>query len=256
MTYNDNGKQITSFDASYWKQFKIKLFTLTIPTIEILKNRYPHLYNNYSWTCPNEVTRMEYKTDTQITVRCQNNESLDHVFLCEAVKHVMRQIMENLILRITSDLRSIHPKKITKRLLQQLSELPYFNINLQSDSDINVTQFIQGFIPNSLFNFLKKFGCNASEIERIICSNLSWLVKEIHEKIWIPRCKKLQMREAAVNILPEHKKKGNQRRINVNNLTFLVIQYLDSTLKQHCENDLWNIWIEYSCQTGKPWQDF
>ena len=97
--------------------------------------------------CPNEISQMKYKTDTLIMVRCQNNESLDHIFLCEAVRHVTRQIIENLILRIISDLRSIHPEKITKWLLQQLSELPYLNIDLQSDSDINVTQFIQGFIP-------------------------------------------------------------------------------------------------------------
>ena len=115
------------------------------------------------------------------------------------------------------------------------------NFDLQSDNDINFTQFIQDFIPNSLFNFLKNFGCNTSEIEHIVCSNLNWLINELHEKIWIPRYKNLRLREIAVGIFSEHKKKGNQKKINVNNLTFPVIHYLDSPSIQHCNNDLWNI---------------
>src|SRR5581483_1003609 len=207
-------------------------FTSTIPTIKILKKRYPHLYNNYSWTCPNDVLRMEYKTNTQAMVRCREDESLEHVFLCGKVRPIMLQIIKNLILRITSNLRSIHPSKITKHVIQQLSGFPYLNVDSQLDNDINLTQFIQGFIPNSLFNFLKDFGCNAFEIEHIICSNLNWLVKELHEKIWIPRCENLRLRKITVGILPEHKKKGNPKRINVNNLTFLVIYYLDNLLIQ------------------------
>src|SRR4051794_32829083 len=168
----------------------------------------------------------------------------------------MRQIIKNLILRIISNLKSIHPLKVTKHITRQLSDFPFLNVDAQSGNDINLIQFIQGLVPNSLFNFLKDFGCNASEIEHIICSNLNWLINNLHKQIWIPRCKNLRLKEITIGILPEHKKKGNQKRINVNNLTFPVIHYLDSPSIQHCDDDLWNIWIKYSCQTGKPWQDF
>ena len=142
----------------------------------------------------NDVLCMKYKINTQITqiiIRCQEDKLLDHVFLYEKVRPIMLQIIKNLILRITSNLRSIHPSKITKHIIQQLSDFPYLNVDLQLNNDISLIQFIQGFVPNSLFNFLKDFSCNASEIEHIICSNLNWLIKELHEKIWILRCENL-----------------------------------------------------------------
>src|ERR1043165_3233071 len=146
MKYDYNGKQSTSFDASYWKQFKIKLFTSTILTVEILKNRYPHLYNNYSWTCLNDVLRLKYGATTETIDRCQENESLEHVFFCKTGRPMITQIIKNLILRITSNLRSIHPSGINKHIICQLSNLPYFNLNTRSDCDISFTQLIQGFI--------------------------------------------------------------------------------------------------------------
>ena len=81
MTYDYNEKQSTSFNASFWSsnyshsQFQQSRF---------LKIEHPHLYNNYSWTCSNDVLCIEYRATTQTMARCKENKS-DHVFLCEII---------------------------------------------------------------------------------------------------------------------------------------------------------------------------
>jgi hypothetical protein len=68
-------KQETSCNSSFFKQFRLKLLTNLLPTIEILKIRYPQLYNNYEWICPMEVLTLVYNS-TSIQKRCLKSENL------------------------------------------------------------------------------------------------------------------------------------------------------------------------------------
>ena len=138
----------------------------------------------------------------------------------------------------------------------KLNKLQYFIILTPDHVDfINLNK---GLIPSDLVAILHNMGYFYNNIQLNICKNLNILLRQFHKNIWISRCKTLHEREHTVSILPAHKKKGNFR-INLLNITFPVIRYLDesnNTITPHCEDDLWYNWTIYSCRAEKPWQDF
>ena len=127
-----------------------------------------------------------------------------------------------------------------------------------TSNNLDFINLSKGLIPFELVDTLHNAGYSYYNIQNNICNNLNILLKQFHTRVWIPQCKALHERECTVGILPIHKRKGNFK-INPNNLTFSVINYLDSHKNQvtpHCDEDLWYNWTVYSCRAGKPWQDF
>ena len=254
--FNFNGnKGTTDFDSSWLKLFKIKCLTSSLSTLSVLKIRYPFLYNNYEWTCPNNVLTVDYGNIYSVK-RCKEEEDFTHLWTCPSVRHQINKLINDFKLRIIYDTKSCHADINVSLLETKLNRLQCFTFPTLDNLDfINLSK---GLIPSELVITLHNAGYSYNNIQHNICNNLNILLKQFHKKVWIPRCEALHKRECTVGILPIHKRKGNFR-IRPNNLTFPVINYMDSSNNhgtQHCDDDLWYNWTVYSCRAGKPWQDF
>ena len=114
-----------------------------------------------------------------------------------------------------------------------------------------------GLVLSALVDLLHKLKLNKSQCCSVIIDAFNFLFNSLYNKIWIPRCQLLRQRESEANITEQDKKKGSPIRINVNNLTFPRVRYLDvPPVTPTIDKETWHIWIDYSCKAGKPWQDF
>ena len=76
------------------------------------------------------------------------------------------------------------------------------------------------------------------------------------KQYWIDRCHKVVDKELSLNINRKSKKRVIKDRINVNNLVFPIIHYVDSGIRATKKCELYKIWCAYSCNYGNSWQDF
>ena len=254
--FNFNGDKLsTNFESSGLKLFKIKCLTGTLPTLTVLKIRYPFLYNNYEWSCPNNVKTVEYG-NINTYKRCKKDEDFTHLWTCSHVQPKVTKIIEDFKLRILHNMRTLYPEINIMILKSKINRLNC--LMTPTTEKIDFVYLSRGLIPTELVSTLCNAGCSFLNAKIIISENLNKLLKQFHQEIWIPRCKLLNERERAIGITQEHKKRGNFK-INPLNLTFPIIRYLDelkNSATPHCDNDLWYNWTIYSCRAGKPWQDF
>src|SRR5581483_11293109 len=254
--FNYNGNKLsTDFDSSGLKVFKLKCLTNTLPTLTVLKTRYPFIYNNYDWSCPYNVETIDYG-NIKSYKRCKKEEDFTHLWTCSHVKPIVSKIIEDFKLRVLHNIRELYSNiniTIMKAKINRLHCL--MTPTIENIDFINLTK---GLIPTELVLLLHNEGCSLQHIKIIISENLNKLLRQFHQDIWIPRCKLLNEKEKEKGIIPAHKKRGNFK-VNPFNLTFPIIKYLDrhnNSIAPHCDNDLWYNWTIYSCRAGKPWQDF
>src|SRR5436190_8840585 len=136
-TFNSDSLS-TSFGDSAVKAFKIKTLSLTLPSLEILKTRYPHLYNNYEWTCPNTFSTTDFYGNPCIQ-RCPSKETQPHMWLCPHIRSITQDIIDLTILHLCAKVRTINPEAATKLLQQDLLHLDCFNLNENSKCNFSVT---------------------------------------------------------------------------------------------------------------------
>ena len=114
-----------------------------------------------------------------------------------------------------------------------------------------------GLVSNDLVDLLYKCNLTVSQRSSVIIDAFNFLFNNLYNKLWIPRCQLLRQWESKANITEQDRKKGSPIHININNLTFPQVRYLDtSPVTPLIDNDTWHIWVDYSCKAGKPWQDF
>ena len=93
--FNFNGDKFsTDFESSGLKVFKIKCLTLTLPTLTVLKTRYPFIYNNYEWSCPYDVETVDYG-NIKSHKRRKMDEDFNHLWTCSYVQPIVSKIIED-----------------------------------------------------------------------------------------------------------------------------------------------------------------
>src|SRR5581483_8606341 len=154
---NFNGNKLsTDFESSGLKMFKIKCLTETLPTLTVLKVRYPFLYNNYEWSCPNDVKTIEYG-NIITNKRYKMDENFIHLWTCFHVQQKVIKIIEDFKIRILHNMRTIYPETNIMALKLKINKLHCLLIPTTKQMDfINLSR---GLIPIELVFILGNAGC-------------------------------------------------------------------------------------------------
>ena len=128
-------------------------------------------------------------------------------------------------------------------------------IPVDDENNFVITDIAKGLVPKVLVNLLIEFGLSLSVTSKLILTVLHGFQLNL-KQYWVDRCKKVVDKELFLNINRKLKKRVKKDRLNLNNLVFPVINYVDSGIRATKKCELYKIWSAYSCNYGNSWQDF
>ena len=126
---------------------------------------------------------------------------------------------------------------------------------IDNKNNFVITDIVKGLVSKYLGNLLIEFGLSPSVTSNLILAVLHGLQLNL-KQFWVDRCKKVVDKEVSLNIDRKQKKKVKKDRMNLNNLVFFLVNYVDSGIRATKKYELYKIWCAYSCNYGNSWQDF
>ncbi|CAB4482864.1 unnamed protein product [Rhizophagus irregularis] len=196
-----------------------------LPTIEQMKKSLSNIYDN--WLCP---------------VCSDVIEDFNHIWSC--VCHV------NILQKIVRDSRHFILTAINYNIKSDFCHISLTDINsLDNFWDYSIDNncltfidFIKGFIPTTLSNYLKSLLFNDKVVRTIIGDLHEFTYNEVMNNIWKPRC---ELQVALEKNLSITKKKKLDSCLNfsanssfnfINNTKFFSADYIENSLDSLCNN--------------------
>ncbi|CAG8669182.1 11380_t:CDS:2 [Rhizophagus irregularis] len=243
----DDPSNITTFKSSRKKAEKLKFLMEELPTIEQIKKSLPDIYDN--WLCP---------------VCSDVIEDFNHIWSC--ICHV------NILQKIDRDSQHFILMAINNNIKSDFCHVSLININsLDNFWDFSIDNncltfidFIKGFIPITLSNYLKLLIFNDKVVHTIIGDLHDFTYNEVMNNIWKPRCELQVVFEKNLSIT---KKKKLDSRLNfstnssfnfINNVNFSSVDYIENSLESLRNNiyfgkDILGFMLHRAFDTGLVW---
>ncbi|PKY57155.1 hypothetical protein RhiirA4_478020 [Rhizophagus irregularis] len=215
----DELSNITTFKSSRHKAQKIKFLMEELPTIEQMKKSLPDIYNN--WLCP---------------VCSDVAEDFNHIWSCvchvNLLQKIVRDSQQFILMAINSNIKS----DFYHISLTDIKSIENFWDRSIDNNCLTFIDFIKGFIPITLSNYLKSLAFNDKVIHTIIGDLHNFTYNEVMNNIWKPRCELQVALEKGLSITK--KKKLNSRSnvstnssfIFTNNTKFSSVDYIEKNL--------------------------
>src|SRR3984957_11514802 len=115
---------------------------------------------------------------------------------------------------------------------------------INDENNFVITDIVKGLVPKHLSNLLIEFNLSLSVTSKIILAVLYGFQLNL-KQYWIDRCKKVVDKEVSLNIDRKLKKRVKKDRININNLVFPLVNYVDSGIRTTKKCELYKIWYAY-----------
>jgi len=160
-------KRETNPKYSKLKAFKIKLLLEELPTMDVLHVRDFAKYSNP--TC----------------MRCKEaTETYYHILTCQENTTSLRHLLTNVITKILKKYQTYSEAKVT-----QITRIFTNNISISDPQNPTINRVTLGILPSLATREINRTaavkGKKQTQIPQLI---LHYIAKEIHEKIWKPRC--------------------------------------------------------------------
>ncbi|CAB5157493.1 unnamed protein product [Rhizophagus irregularis] len=216
----DDPSTITTFKSSRKKTEKIKFLMEELPTIEQMKKSLLDIYDN--WLCP---------------VCSDVIEDFNHIWSCICHVNILQKIVQDSQQFILTAINNNIKSDFCHVSLTDINSLDNFWDFSIDNNCLTFIDFIKGFIPITLSNYLKSLIFNDKIVCTIIGDLHDFTYNEVMNNIWKPRCELQVVLEKNLFIT---KKKKLDSRLNfstnssfnfINNANFSSVDYIENSLE-------------------------
>jgi RNase H len=182
---DDEPASHTSFSASYRKAHKIKFLLEELPTVEHVKLRRPDLYRD--WNCP---------------VCNDSPETFTHIWTC----HQHRATLASICLANKKSLVALVREHSLDFSFSHLSHSTLWSLDFDS-LELTFLDILKGIVPAFLPNKINSFIRDKKITTQIISIFLNNIYLDCMNRIWLPRCDSMILKEQHLGISSRTKKR-------------------------------------------------
>jgi ribonuclease HI len=214
--------------------FKIQNLNRSLPTLEWLKVRQPHIYGP-TWSCCLCNTQME---------------TWDHVYTCFKNSQTLSDIVSLFFEDVCTRTDTLAPLNwySTKQLL---SSTPLFQLPTTSSSQCSIMDLIASVVPKTLTHILSSQGLSRNQVYEVLFPAMNSFYNDLFTKIWKPRCDITIQRQLSMGLT----KKAKRIKFRHRSTTTMVAASSRNVISKATPTR-WTSWTANSLKFGSSWVNF
>ena len=180
-----------TFKSNALQLFETKCINNMLPVFEKLNWRRPETY----------------KTDKCVICK-KEKENVEHLVSCETSLNLLRDLEEQVVEATLLELKKVESMETTKEEV-----LIMLGKGSQDKESRRRERWIRGLITKEDFDELRPLFNSNNQVKNFLDRLWKNWIKEVHERIWVARCKLVQEWEKENEIMPRDKKRSYEKTI-------------------------------------------